>query len=140
MAEVDTIDIPSGRVVALEANDSSLLYNITNMEKAGDRLIIHSRGLLKAFDPKTGKYLGDVATRGGGPTEFNGISQIKAVGLCGGRERVEGFEGVARRFGKRQQQIQQHQAVVVDGFVIEIGFGHRGRLHGDEMAGTVGES
>lgn len=76
MSEVDTIDISSGRVVALEANDSSLLYNITNMEKAGDRLIIHSRGLLKAFNSKTGKYLGDVATRGAGPTEFNGISQI----------------------------------------------------------------
>lgn len=76
MADVDTINISAGRIVALEANDSSLLYNITNIEKAGDRLIIHSRSLLKAFDLKTGRYLGDVATRGAGPNEFNGISQI----------------------------------------------------------------
>lgn len=76
ITQVDTIYINSGRVVELEANDSSLLYGISNIEKSGGRLIIHSRDLLKSFDPNNGRYLGTIATKGAGPEEFNAINQV----------------------------------------------------------------
>lgn len=74
--KVDTLDVSAGRLVALETNDSSLIYGISNLEKAGDRLVVHSRDILKTFDPTTGKYLGEVATKGDGPDEFTSIQQI----------------------------------------------------------------
>lgn len=73
---IDSIEISAGNIVPLETNDSSLIYRIDNLEKAGNWLIVHSSELLKAYDPKTGKYLGIVAKKGEGPGEFNHISQI----------------------------------------------------------------
>ena len=74
--EQKSISINEGTLIPLETNDSSLIYKITNLEKIGDRFIIHSRNLLKAFDATTGNYLGNLVNKGQGPGEVTSINQI----------------------------------------------------------------
>lgn len=74
--DTKSIPIQLGKIIPLETNDSSLFYKISNLEKIGNKFIIQSRDILKAFDAETGKYLGNYIKKGNGPGEVTSISQI----------------------------------------------------------------
>lgn len=57
LSKTEDLPLSNGKILTIETSDSSLLYSYSNVLKAGGRLFIHSRDLLKIFDPVTGKYL-----------------------------------------------------------------------------------
>lgn len=70
------LPIKSGKIIPLETNDSSLFYKISNLEIIGNKLIIQSRDLLKAFDVENGNFLDNYIIKGTGPGEVTSVSQI----------------------------------------------------------------
>lgn len=71
----DTLLIDSSDIVWLETNDSSTIYDISNILWIGDKFIVQSRMLLKLFD-KDGTYIRDIAKRGDAPDEFLWIGNL----------------------------------------------------------------
>lgn len=72
----EPIDIDTLRIIHLESNDSSLLYNIEGLESRHNRFYVLSTDMLKVFDSNSGNYIGDISGRGQGPGEFTGLSQM----------------------------------------------------------------
>lgn len=68
--------IDESKLIALETNDSSLIYEIGSLVEINDKWYIHSRDLIRIFDAKSGKYLGDLTKKGNGPGEYNSIRQF----------------------------------------------------------------
>ena len=66
----EPIDIDTLRIIHLESNDSSLLYNIEGLESRHNRFYVLSTDMLKVFDSNSGNYIGDISGRGQGPGEF----------------------------------------------------------------------
>lgn len=77
---VNIIPLSNARIIELETNDSSLIYEIYNLVKIDDRLYVHSRNLLKVFSDADGHYISDVGRLGHGPGEYAQINQIWAEG------------------------------------------------------------
>lgn len=71
-SEIEEIEILPDKIINLETNDSSLIYDIYNLETTDLSYIIHSRNLLKQFD-KTGHFEKDFAARGNAPGEYGSI-------------------------------------------------------------------
>ena len=72
---VTRIDTLQGRMVHLETNDSSVMYEITSVDVLNHNYYIRSRGRILMFD-SAGHYLHDISRRGQGPGEYNGISSF----------------------------------------------------------------
>ena len=77
---VSEIQIDERGLLPLETRDSSLLYDICDIEHIGNRYIIYSRNLLRIFDAENGRWLGNLAKRGNGPGEYNFISNFRSSG------------------------------------------------------------
>ena len=77
---VNEIQIDERGLLPLETRDSSLLYDICDIEHIGNRYIIYSRNLLRIFDAENGRWLGNLAKRGNGPGEYNFISNFRSSG------------------------------------------------------------
>lgn len=56
----------TSKIVLLETNDSSLLYDICGLYELDNKYFIWSRSMIKVFD-KSGKYLYPVSRKGQGP-------------------------------------------------------------------------
>lgn len=63
-------------LVALESSDSALIYDINNLEILDGKAIVHSREYLKAYDAKTGRFLGNISRKGNSDNEFSYISRL----------------------------------------------------------------
>lgn len=62
-------------IIWLKTNDSSVIYDISNLSHIGDRMLIQSRSLWKIFT-EDGKYAGEVAHKGDAPEDFLWIGNI----------------------------------------------------------------
>lgn len=80
IAKAETVTLPAADLLPLEANDSSLIYEIASLDEAQGRYVIWSRNLLRSFNAKTGAYMGDVAKRGQGPGEFRSPMRVWLTG------------------------------------------------------------
>ena len=69
------IDISKGKVIEPETTNSSLLYDIVNIEFIKEKLIIQTRGKVVVFD-KEGKFLSNVGTKGNGPDEYTNLGSM----------------------------------------------------------------
>ncbi|MDE6772542.1 MAG: 6-bladed beta-propeller [Muribaculaceae bacterium] len=76
LSKTEDLLLSNGKILNIETSDSSLLYSYANILKSDGRLFIHSRDLLKIFDPVTGKYLGRLGRKGNGPAEYASINQV----------------------------------------------------------------
>lgn len=72
-AKVVTIDPEN--ITWLETNDSSLLYDISNIAHLGGRMLIQSRTLWKIFS-NDGSFVGEVTHKGEGPDNFLWMGNI----------------------------------------------------------------
>lgn len=70
------INVGPSNLLALETNDSSLIYGISFLEKSGGKYFIISRDLSKMYDVASGKYMGDFSTKGQGPGEYDRIGSF----------------------------------------------------------------
>lgn len=70
-----TVIINPDDITWLETNDSSLIYDISNVSHLGGRMLIQSRSLWKIFSDD-GKYIGEVAHKGQSPEDFLWIGNI----------------------------------------------------------------
>lgn len=66
----------TSRIVCLEVSDSSLLYGVDALIPAAGRYVVGSRTLLRSFDARTGRYLGDIARYNGGESGFSNILRL----------------------------------------------------------------
>lgn len=73
LADNKLIPIDKSKLLQLETNDSSLIYDICALAYGKDTLIIQSRNFVKAFDSHDGKYLYHISRVGQGPGEYTGI-------------------------------------------------------------------
>ncbi len=80
LSKTEDLPLSNGKILTIETSDSSLLYSYANVLKSDGRLFIHSRDLLKVFDPATGKYLGRLGRKGNGPAEYTSINQVWTEG------------------------------------------------------------
>lgn len=78
MSDAKTLVVDDADVVLLDSCDEALIYDICGLEQIGDRYIIHSRNLLKAYDVATGKYLCDIARAGNESGNYSIISRMWA--------------------------------------------------------------
>lgn len=76
VTQSEPIEIDTLRILHLESNDSSLLYNIEGLESRHNRFYVLSTDMLKVFDSNIGNYIGDISGKGQGPGEFSGLSQM----------------------------------------------------------------
>lgn len=63
------VTINPDSIVWLETSDSSLIYDISNLERIGETMIVQSRNLVKRFGAD-GSYKGNMTQRGDAPGEF----------------------------------------------------------------------
>ena len=72
-----TTDLPleKGRILPLETNDSSLLYDIINLEVLDDNYYVRTRDRVLAFG-KDGSYLFTVSSKGQSPKEYLGLQSF----------------------------------------------------------------
>lgn len=69
------VTINPNDILWLETNDSSVIYDISNINFLNGRMLIQSRSFWKIFS-EDGKYIGEVARRGEGPEDYTWISNI----------------------------------------------------------------
>ena len=69
LKDAQTIIMDTNKIVSLETNDSSLLYDICGLYELDNKYFIWSRSMIKVFDKK-GKYLYNVSGKGQGPDEY----------------------------------------------------------------------
>ncbi len=69
--QVKTVDVSQGEIIKLETTESSLLYEINNIDIFDSKMIIQTRGKSIAFS-LSGDYLFQVGTKGEGPNEYKG--------------------------------------------------------------------
>ena len=74
--ELKTVPFDPSALVALEASDSSLIYDVIEAIPYNNEYYVWSRDFLKRFDAQSGKYKGELAKRGEGPGEFSRIGRI----------------------------------------------------------------
>ncbi|MDE6464198.1 MAG: 6-bladed beta-propeller [Muribaculaceae bacterium] len=77
---VTEIQIDERGLLPLETRDSSLLYDICDIEHIGNRYVVYSRDLLRIFDAENGRWLGNLANPGQGPGEYTFISRFRRSG------------------------------------------------------------
>lgn len=77
LKNVQTIVMDTSKIVLLETNDSSLLYDICGLYELDNKYFIWSRSMIKVFD-KSGKYLYPVSRKGQGPDEYTSLSCVYA--------------------------------------------------------------
>lgn len=72
-----SIDFPleKGRIVPLETNDSSLLYDVTQLEILDEKYFILSRYRILTFD-HDGNFLFTVSSKGQGDKEYLGLASF----------------------------------------------------------------
>lgn len=73
--DADNVIIDEQNIVWLETNDSSLMYDISNLLPMDERYVVHSRSSVKIFD-KGGRYLGEMTRKGQGPSEFLWLGNV----------------------------------------------------------------
>lgn len=69
------LPVDTTRIIHIETNDSSLLYDVCLVEKTGNRYFINSRSFVRAFNEK-GEYLFDLSGKGQGPTEYLSVNNL----------------------------------------------------------------
>ena len=77
---ITEIQIDERGLLPLETRDSSLLYDICDIEHIGNRYVVYSRDLLRIFDAENGRWLGNLANPGQGPGEYTFISRFRRSG------------------------------------------------------------
>lgn len=75
-SESKSVVVRPEQLVRLEANDSSMIYDICNMEFVDSAVVIHSRDLLKSFDIGDGRWLGNILSKGDGEDQYAYIGKI----------------------------------------------------------------
>ena len=75
LKDAQTIIMDTNKIVSLETNDSSLLYDICGLYELDNKYFIWSRSMIKVFDKK-GKYLYNLSEKGQGPDEYVSLSCV----------------------------------------------------------------
>ena len=69
------LPVDTTRIIHIETNDSSLLYDVCLVGKTDNRYFINSRSFVRAFNEK-GEYLFDLSGKGQGPTEYLSVGNL----------------------------------------------------------------
>lgn len=69
------IPMDTNKIVSLETNNNSLLYDISGLYELDNKYFIWSRGMVKAFN-KSGKYLYQISGKGQGANEYTDMSCV----------------------------------------------------------------
>lgn len=77
------LPVDTTRIIHIETNDSSLLYDVCLVEKIDNKYFINSRSFIRAFNEE-GQYLFDLSGKGQGPMEYLSVSNlwVKDGNLC----------------------------------------------------------
>lgn len=73
--QAEVVTINPDDITWLETNDSSMIYDISNVLLVNGRILVQSRSLWKIFSSE-GRYLGEVAQNGDGPENFIWMGNI----------------------------------------------------------------
>ena len=74
-----TLEINDDDIITLEANDSSLLFDICNLLTVNGKMAIHSRNTMKVFD-SDGHYIRNIGAEGHSQNEYQTISNVFSDG------------------------------------------------------------
>lgn len=88
---VAKVDINQGKIIEFETNDSSLLYEINNVDIIDNKIIVQTRGKSIAFN-LNGKYLFNVGVKGDAPNEYK-----KQTGLFVKDKFLNLFDGTSKK-------------------------------------------
>ena len=73
------VEIDTTRLIPLEANSRSLLYNVRGLNIVDGNFYVASVDMIKAFD-RNGKFISEISGKGQGPEEYLGLKQVAASG------------------------------------------------------------
>ena len=112
LKDVQTIIMDTNKIVSLETNDSSLLYDICGLYELDNKYFIWSRSMIKVFDKK-GKYLYNFSEKGQGPDEYVSLSCVfvKDNNVCA----YDLDRGILLSFNLEGRLKKSQRIVVADG-------------------------
>lgn len=78
--KVTQINIDSTRLIKPEPGDSSMLFDICDIELTDSSIYIFSRNVIKQYDLSDGQFIGTLSGRGDAPDQYSGIQRFWAHG------------------------------------------------------------